>query len=309
MGRDYAQLPVARDLYRECLEEDREYAPAWARLGRALRVIGKYLAEPAANLEQAEDALARALVLNPELAIAHKYSAHLEAERGRVGDALARLLERARIDRNDPEIFGGLVHACRYAGLLNESLAAHTEALRLDPHASTSVAFTLWARGDYEALADERSDVIDQHPRTLALVCLGRTEEARAVIEPAGARASLAIMRSTLDQTLALIDGRDADALRLCDEMLPRFTDPEGRVLQACLLARLGQTGRALALLEESVEGGFYGVAALPAHPWLVSQRDDPAFARVLRRAAERTAELRRVFVAAGGVTLLGVRG
>ena len=111
----------------------------------------------------------------PSCGIAHKYSAHLEAESGRVGEALARLLARARVDRNDPEIFGALVHACRYAGLQQESLAAHAEALRLDPNASTSVAFTLWAQGDYAALADGRSDVIDQHPRALALVCLGRT--------------------------------------------------------------------------------------------------------------------------------------
>ena len=274
---------------------------------RDRRVIGKYLGEPAANLARAEEAFARALALNPELAVAHKYTAHLEAERGRVGDALARLLQRARVDRNDPEIFGGLVHACRYAGLLDESLAAHAEALRLDPNASTSVAFTLWAQGDYAALADGRSDVIDQHPRTLALVCLGRSEEARAVIEPAGARASLAIMRSTLDQTLALIDGRDAEALRLCDEMLPRFSDPEGRVLQACVLARLGQGERAIALLEQSVDGGFYGVAALPAHPWLAAVRDDPAFVRAIRRAAVRTDALRRTFADAGGVTLLGL--
>ena len=149
--------------------------------------------------------------------------------------------------------------------------------------------------------------MIDQHPRALALVCLGRLDEARAVIESAGARASLAIMRDVLEQTLALIDGRDADARRMCDEMLPRFTDPEGRVLQVCVLARVGERARALALLEESVDGGFYGVASLLAHPWLAAVRDDPAFARVIRRAADRTDALRRAFADAGGVTLLGL--
>jgi serine/threonine-protein kinase len=307
VGRDYAQLPVARDLYRECLEEDPGYAPAWARLGRALRVIGKYLGEPGANVAQAEEALARALALNPELGVAHKYSAHLEAEGGRVGDALARLLARARVDRNDPEIFGALVHACRYAGLQRESRAAHAEALRLDPNASTSVAFTLWAQGDFAALADGSSDVIDQHPRTLALVCLGRPEEARAVIESASARTSLAILRHMLEQARALIDGRDADALRMVDETLPRMTDPEGRLLQALVLARVGQRERALRLLEECVAGGFYGVAALPGHPWLSSVRGEPAFERALRDAAERTEALRRTFADSGGVTLLGV--
>jgi hypothetical protein len=114
-------------------------------------------------------------------------------------------------------------------------------------------------------------------------------------------------MRSTLDQTLALIDGRDAEALRLCDEMLPRFSDPEGRVLQACVLARLG-AGGAGDRAARAVRGrGVLRVAALPAHPWLAAVRDDPAFVRAIRRAAERTDALRRAFADAGGVTLLGL--
>ena len=139
-------------------------------------------------------------------------------------------------------------------------------------------------------------------------MCLGRQEEARRLIEPAAARASLAILRDVFEQTLALVDGRDADAIRLCDAMLGRFTDPEGRALQACVLARLGEGARALALLEQSVDGGFYGVAALPAHPWFASVRDDPALGQVIRRAAERTEALRGAFADAGGVTLLGMR-
>ena len=40
-----SRLTVARDLYRQCLEEDPDYAPAWARLGRVYRVLAKYGAE------------------------------------------------------------------------------------------------------------------------------------------------------------------------------------------------------------------------------------------------------------------------
>ncbi len=41
IGRDLTQLPVARDLYLRCVAEDPGFAPAWARLGRAHRIIGK----------------------------------------------------------------------------------------------------------------------------------------------------------------------------------------------------------------------------------------------------------------------------
>jgi tetratricopeptide (TPR) repeat protein len=37
-----SQWHLARDLYRRAVEIDPSYAPAWARLGRCLRVMGKY---------------------------------------------------------------------------------------------------------------------------------------------------------------------------------------------------------------------------------------------------------------------------
>ena len=37
------RLARARDLYERCLELDPRFAPAWARLGRCHRVIGKYI--------------------------------------------------------------------------------------------------------------------------------------------------------------------------------------------------------------------------------------------------------------------------
>ena len=45
-----------------------------------------------------------------------------------------RLLGEAARHGNDPELFAGLVHACRYCGLYDQSLVAHAEARRLDPN-------------------------------------------------------------------------------------------------------------------------------------------------------------------------------
>ena len=50
-----------------------------------------------------------------------------------------RLLGEATRHGNDPELFAGLVHACRYCGLFDESIAAHAEARRLDPNVATSI--------------------------------------------------------------------------------------------------------------------------------------------------------------------------
>src|SRR5205085_4962689 len=82
MGRSYPKLPQARDLYLRCLEIDPGFAPAWARLGRCHLVIGKYIQGSDDSTTLAEQALRRALELNPRLTVAHKYYANLEADSG-----------------------------------------------------------------------------------------------------------------------------------------------------------------------------------------------------------------------------------
>ncbi len=63
LARTYDQMPSARALYEQCLELDPEFAPAWARLGRCHRIIGKYI-DPAPDSDRrAEDAFVRAIEL------------------------------------------------------------------------------------------------------------------------------------------------------------------------------------------------------------------------------------------------------
>ena len=115
------------------VEEDPHYAPAWANLGRCYRVLGKSGGDGAdENMRRAESCLQRALALNPQLASATRAYAQLESDLGRSKDALVRLLVGARAHDRDPELWAGLVHACRYCGLLSASAAAHERARRLD---------------------------------------------------------------------------------------------------------------------------------------------------------------------------------
>src|SRR5262249_61922980 len=84
LARTVDQLPAARDMYQRCLELDPRFAPAWARLGRAPRVIGKYIDASPASEARAEEALRRALAIQPRLTVAHKVSPQLPA---RIRDA------------------------------------------------------------------------------------------------------------------------------------------------------------------------------------------------------------------------------
>jgi eukaryotic-like serine/threonine-protein kinase len=307
LAQDYQQLAVARDLYRECLQEDPGFAPAWARVGRCYRVIGKFVEDTQANTDRAEEAFRRALSLNPDLSVAHKLYAHLEAELGRGREAMVRLLGRARVTRHDPEIFAALVHACRYGGLLEESLAAHEEARRLDPGASTSVAYTLWVRGDYRPLIDAGVDTMDHHPQALALAHEGHIDEARSVVGRIRQRFGLPSLQVVLDHFDAVLDDRREDAAALSERVIAGVQDPEAWLVQACSLAHVGQPGRALELLEQVVERGYYGISELSRNPWCASIRDRSEFARILAKAAARREEVRGAFVEAGGDELLGI--
>ena len=122
--------------------------------------------------------------LNPRLSVAHKFYANLEAETGRAREAIVRLLNEATRHGNDPELFAGLVHACRYAGLFEESIAAHAEARRLDPNINTSFQQTLMMKRDIDQLARRRAPERvaggDEGIRVIGLGLSGRRDEARA---------------------------------------------------------------------------------------------------------------------------------
>ena len=223
---------VARDLYMQCVELDPGYAPAWARLGRIHRVLAKFGLVPDTDDERnrAEAAFRRALELNPELSVTHQLYTSLEIEDGRAEVAMVRLLGRLRERPEDPELLAGLVIACRYCGLLEASVAAHEESVRLDPSIRTSVAHSLYLLGDYErTLAADNEE--PPYLTFMSLLHLGRRAEAAELASASFSRPPNAglmqIVRliqavQTRDRALAL------DAAKKSLALSNVFTDPEG---------------------------------------------------------------------------------
>jgi serine/threonine-protein kinase len=305
VSRDWANAPLARDLYRQCVDEDPSFAPAWARLGRCHRLLAKYFVDrPGENLALADEAFRRALELDPELPVANKVYAHREAESGRAKNAMVRLLGLARDNRNDPEIFAGLVHACRYCGLLEASEAAHREARRLDPHVSTSVVYTWWARGEMERVIAETSDAADFELRVMAFEALGRRDDARRTLDrphpalPPVFGAMLRALRALLEQ--------GPDAAAEFAGLAATHSDPEALFMYGSCQARAGDAGGALPALAAAVEGGFAVPQALRDHPWLEPLRAGGALTALIERAEAARREAGRAFLDAGGPTLLG---
>ena len=298
---------VARDLYLRCVEDDPRYAPAWARLGRLYRILGNYGPHDTAseNLERAEAAFKRALEINPELPLAHNLYAYLEVDLGRAQEAMLRLIDRARGRPSDPDLFAGLVHALRYCGLLEASVAAYEQARRLDPTIPTSVCHSYWQMGDVRR-AVETGLADEGFMRMLALLLEGRTSEAVATLKKMEQGrvgpdvASITVLRAALE-------GNREEFLPAFDEHSPFVRDPEGLFYVSALASYLGETERALDGLQRSVDAGFACFASMARDPWLDPLRGHPRFAQILRTAEGRHREAAAAFLKAGGDRVVGL--
>ena len=309
IGYDARQWDLARDLYEKCLELDPTYAPAWARLGRVHRALSIYTRTGhAENNARAQDAFRRALELNPDLSLAHNLSTYIEVELGHAKEAMLRLLDRARIRMQDPELFAGLVQACRYCGLLDESIAAYERARRIDPAIRTSVAHAYLMRGDFDrAIASD----LDDPPWVtfLALDLMGRVDDAVVSLRAHETPRLPELLRDLITATRTLLEGKTDECAVVSERLFAGWhsRDPCGRYYATRHFARLGNIERALSMLRQTVEDGFYTPAFFERDPWLDSLRADPEFGRIIALATERHAEARRAFDAADGQRILGL--
>jgi TolB-like protein/Tfp pilus assembly protein PilF len=311
LARTYDGLSRARDLYERCLDLDPSFAPAWAHLGRCHRVIGKYIDGSTDTERHAEEAFQRALTLNPRLSVAHKYYANLEADIGETTRAVVRLLGEANRHGNDPELFAGLVHACRYCGLFDQAVAAHAEARRLDPNVPTSLDQTLLMTGDVDQLLGIELPVVvagaDDGIRVIALGLAGRRDDARRLLLEMRRASRIPAFQSWTDYLMAWIERRPADMLMdVALGTLKIQDDPEAIFQEGWLLCDVGEHERGLEYLSRAVAKGYFVASTLQQRPQFDALRSDRAFLAVLAEAEEGRRRSLAAFRDAGGTRLLG---
>ncbi len=306
------QMILARDLYLRSVDIDPTYAPAWAALGRIYRMVGKYGAGPLVeNLARAEDAFQKAFGLNPELPLAHNYYTALEVERGLPLEALARLLTRAQTHPHDPNLFAGLVHACRHCGLLDASVAAHRRARSLDAHVRTTVPYTYLHLNEFQQAVDSCSGAGDDVCKNIGLIALGRTPEVLAsllalekVIDPDSQ------VHMLIEAQRTAVQGNFSKSVELLNRALelpgPMGHDPEGAFWIAREYAESHEAERALTFLSSALDQRYCCHYALLHDPVLDPLRADPRFTTLVERAFLLDVEARDVFLKNGGDPLLG---
>jgi non-specific serine/threonine protein kinase len=310
LSRTYDGLSRARDLYERCLELDPGFAPAWAHLGRCHRVIGKYIDGSTDSEALAEAAFSRALELNPRLSVAHKYYANLEADTGRATDAVRRLLGEALRHGNDPQLFAGLVHACRYCGLFDEALAAHAEARRLDPNVPTSLEQTLLMMGEIDRLMAVEMPLLiagaDDGIRVIGMGLAGRRDEARQMLGAMRGASRIPAFRTWTAYLAAWLDRRVEDMVD--DRSLGRIKiedDPEAMFQRGWLLCDVGDFERGFDYIRRAVTKGYYVADTLSKSPQFDALRDRPDFQTLLVEAEQGRTRALAAFQDAGGKRLV----
>jgi tetratricopeptide (TPR) repeat protein len=310
LARSLGQMPDARDCFARALDEDPAFAPAWAHIGRCHRVIGKYVENYEDNDRRAEDAFRRALALSPELPTAHRYYTHWESEHGRADAAVARLLRHAKANRNDAQLFAALVHACRYAGLLGASWAAHGEARRLDPSVPTSAEYTLLLLGDASRLAQLAGTGDFDSAHAYLMMYSGRATEVRDAMARARFDHLPPGFRGTIE-ALNYVDSDPARVIAAMDEAMSigANRDPEALFLLGLTCALLKVEDRAVQLISASVDQGFTPVHSLQHAPVLAAVRGRADFQAILERARQRQLIALAIFERGDGLSLLGIPG
>ena len=314
LARTYEGVEQARDLYERCLDLDPAFAPAWAHLGRCHRVIGKFI-DASADESRAQTALDRAIALNPRLSVAHKYYAQLESDMGKATSAMVRLLGQAAQRGNDPELFAGLVHACRYCGLFEQAIDAHAEARRLDPNVPTSIEQTMLMTGDLERLLALAPRTVnpgggDQGIRVIGLGLAGRRDEARAVLTSMTQMARIQTFHTWTAYLHAWIDRRVSEMITSQESLrsLRIMNDPEALFQIGTLLCDVGEFERGLDYVGRAVNKGYYVAPTLEVRSQFDQVRQQPAFQAILATAQEGRRQALAAFRDADGARLLGRR-
>jgi len=305
--RSLDNMRLARDLYVQCLEEDADYAPAWARLGRVHRFLEKFGEETEANLELVDEEFRRAFSLNPDLALAHNLYTPIECDGGRAQQAMVRLLGRARFRLHDPDLFAGLVQACRYCDELEASVAAHQNARRLDPHVVTSAEHTYFLLGEYQKTGAFHEIKAGYYLDAAVLAASDRNEEAlKRLRQREGTGYAAGLVGALMHSLRAYLEGNFAECARAIPELETlAHPDPESLFYMARHLARINERERAIATLGRVIDCGFLCASSLARDPWLAPLREAPGFGDLAQKAERRRLEIHAAFLDAGGAQLL----
>ena len=279
--------------FEAAIEADPGFAAAHAARARSLLVIANQYADATHTTELYEAALVaarRAVALAPDLADAQSTLAYVLFQ-GRLDVRGARepYDESRRHGEGDAAVMGRFALYCIYTRREAESIPAMQVALRLDPLnplvqlAMSDVFYSARRYGEALPFADRALALNPKLPngrsrRSLVLLMLGRTVEARAACEAEaheiGRLPALAVIEHRL--------GNIASSRAAMNQLVAKLGD-SALYQQAQVQAAWGQTDVAIATLQRARASGDSGLIYSNTDPLLDPLRKLPAFDELLR--------------------------
>ena len=290
----------------KAVENDANFALAWAHLGRAYNACAAFNLKGSAHYVKAQSAYEQALALNPGLIEVTIFMANMFTDTNRVEQAVPMLRKLLETNPNIAEARWELGYAYRFAGMLNESIEQGERARAIDPNVKiNSSAFNSYLyTGQYEKFinslpaADDAAFVVFY--RGLGNYYLKSFDQAAADFDRAYEmypqlynRVGKALSHAIKNQKpLALDTVHDVER----EVEQSGVGDAEGIYKVAQAYAALGEKESALRVLRRSVEQGFFCYDYFKNDPMLASLRGEPAFNELMEIARNRHERFKRMF-------------
>ncbi len=274
-GRKYLYAFTRRDflhaisMFERAIELDPRYAMAYAGMADAYSMLYRYAEATAGNLQKAEQASQRAIELDPESAEAHTSLGTVMFTSGQFATAEKQFETAILINPKvfEPYLFYG--RACLAEGNFEKAARLFIRAQEVNPSdyqapCFLAMVYRSMGRSELARQADEKTlEVIERH---VAL----NPDDARALCFGASALAEQGQRDKAVQWAEVALESRENE---------PHFLYNTG-----CTFAQLGETERALDLLERAVNLGWGHRAWIEHDSDLASLRDNPRFKALLDR-------------------------
>jgi TolB-like protein/Tfp pilus assembly protein PilF len=291
-------------LYRQALEIDPRYAPAWTLLGANFNYeLGMGLMSSREGNARAREAVEKALAIDPDYAPAHALLGlvAMQSDNDLVG--AARHLERAlALDPTGVAILSGSANLLSNLGRLDQALALHEAVVRRDPVsvvALSNLGAAQCVTGRYdEAIGSYRAVLRLSPGRGGAHAQLGMV-----LLQKGDAPAALAEIEQEKNETWRMLAlpmaycalGRAADAEAARDALIAKY-EKDWSYNIAYVFAFCGQSDKAFEWLDKAVAYQDAGLSEIVSQTLFDKIHSDPrwlAFLRKLGKAPEQLAQIK----------------
>jgi len=288
--RDTESVKTGLKYFRQAIDQDPTYAPAYAGVADSYVILADLEAGPSADLlAKAKESAGRALELDPNLAEAHAslgsvYSFNISSARESEHEFELAL----RLNPNYAIALHWYALELVIEGRLEEALAKAQRARELDPLSliiNSYVGQVLYLKREYTRSIAQLRSTVEMDPNFyVAHDFLGRALLQAGDLQNGALEAERAVeLSKEVPDTLAILayakalEGKKADAVDLLHRVQSShgFLPPEA----AFTYARLGERDLALRVLEDARKSGRLWSISLKTEPALDSLRADRGFA------------------------------